>query len=85
MTEWKSVVVLVSIGVAREAKGPCPPKFLKNIVILCFERSFSKKNSVICPKIKHFVPPKISGLAAPLLATFAKVIWSYLTLFSMRV
>jgi len=24
-----------------------PPKFLENIVILCFERRFSKQNSVI--------------------------------------
>jgi len=31
----------------RTAKGPCPPKFLENIVILCFERCFSKRNSVI--------------------------------------
>jgi len=36
-----------TIGVARGGKGPCPPKFLENIVILCFERHFSKQNSVI--------------------------------------
>jgi len=30
-----------TIGVARGgAKGPCPPKFLENIVILCFEVFF---------------------------------------------
>jgi len=28
-------------------KGQCPPQFLENIVILCFERRFSKQNSVI--------------------------------------
>jgi len=36
------------IGVARADKGAmAPPKFLENIVILCFERRFSKQNSVI--------------------------------------
>ena len=29
------------------AKGAMPPKFLENMVILCFERRFSKQNSVI--------------------------------------
>jgi len=29
------------------AKEPCPPKFLENIVILWFQRRFSKQNSVI--------------------------------------
>jgi len=28
-------------------RGHAPPKFLENIVILCFERRFSKQNSVI--------------------------------------
>jgi len=36
------------IGVARGAKWPmATPKFLENIAILCFERRFSKQNSVI--------------------------------------
>ena len=37
--------------------GPRPPKFLENIVILCFERRFSKQNSVIRLK-SNIVPPK---------------------------
>ena len=36
-------------------KGPCPPKFLENIVILCFERRFSKQNSVIRLKLNILV------------------------------
>jgi len=39
----------------REPKGPCPPKFLENIVILCFERCFSKQNSVIRLKLNILV------------------------------
>jgi len=37
------MIHIVIIGVARGDKGgPCPPpKFLENIVILCFERRFS--------------------------------------------
>ena len=50
----------------------CPPNFLENIVILCIERRFSKQNSVIRLKSNILVlpkfccPPKISGLATPL-------------------
>jgi len=55
------------IGVARgETRGHAPPKFLENIVILCFERRFSKQNSVIRLKSNIFPPPKIFGLATPL-------------------
>jgi len=51
-----------------------PPKFLEDIVILCFERRFSKQNSVIHLKSNIFAPPKffalpIFGLATPLLNT----------------
>jgi len=42
-----------------------PTKFLENIVILCFERRFSKQNSVIRLKPNVF-PPRIFGLATPL-------------------
>jgi len=42
-----------------------PPKFSENIVILCFERHFSKQNSVIRLK-SNILPPKIFGLATPL-------------------
>ena len=47
-------------------KGPCTPKFLENIVILCFERRFSKQNSVIRLKSNilppQFFDPQIFGL-----------------------
>jgi len=33
-----------SIGVVRGDKEAMPPKYLENIVILCFERRFSKQN-----------------------------------------
>jgi len=36
-----------SIGVARRSQRDHALKFLENIVILCFERRFSKQNSVI--------------------------------------
>ena len=36
-------------------KGTIPPKFLENIVILCFERRFSKQNSVIRLKLNILV------------------------------
>ena len=53
-----------TIGVARGGrKGPCPPKFLENIVILCFERRFSKQNSVIRLKSNTLTPPNF--LARP--------------------
>jgi len=50
------------------AKGDmAPQKFLENIVILCFERRFSKQNGVIrvksnisAPK-KFLAPPKFLG------------------------
>ena len=51
-----------------------PPKILENIVILCFERRFSKQNSVIPVKsnilaIKFFVPPQFLGLLRHCLAS----------------
>jgi len=42
-------------------KGAMPPKFLENIVILCFERRFSKQNSVIPLKSHTLTPPKFLG------------------------
>jgi len=42
------------------------PKFLENIVILCFESRFSEQNSVIRLKSNIFAHPQISGLATPL-------------------
>ena len=44
------------IGVAWGAKGAVAPKYLENIVILCFERRFSKQNSVIHLQ-SNIVPP----------------------------
>jgi len=48
-----------------------PPKFVENIVILCFESFFSKQNSVI--RLKSNISPtpvvgspQIFGLATPL-------------------
>ena len=56
--KWSCVRIChKGIGIARGAKGPCsPPKYLENIVILCFERRFSKQNSVIRPKSSIFRP-----------------------------
>ena len=45
------------MGVARGAKGVIHPKFLENIVILCYERRFSKQNSVVRLK-SNILPPK---------------------------
>jgi len=47
------------IGVAMGwAKGAMPtPKFLENIVNLCFEKRFSKQNSVIRLKSNTLAPP----------------------------
>jgi len=41
-------------------KGPCPPKFLENIVILWVERRFSKQNNAIRRK-SNILPPQILG------------------------
>jgi len=37
------------------------PKFLENIIILCFERRFSKQNSVIRLQSNIFDSPKFLG------------------------
>ena len=47
---------LASIGVARGGRGAMPPKYLENIVILCFERRFSKQNNVIRLKSNIYPP-----------------------------
>jgi len=41
--------------------GHAPPKFLENIAILCFERRFSKQNSVIRLKQNILAAPKFLG------------------------
>ena len=41
-------------------KRPCPLKGLENIVILCFERRFSKQNCLIRLK-SNILPPKFLG------------------------
>jgi len=49
--------------------GAIPPKFLKRTVIFCFERRYSKQNSVICLQsnivatTNFFGPSQIFGLA----------------------
>ena len=49
------------IDVARGGKkGHGPQNFLENIVILCFDRRFSKQNSVIRPKSNLLAPPNFS-------------------------
>ena len=59
-----------------EPKGPCTPKFLENIVILCFDRRFLKQNSVIRLKsytfaLPIFCPPNFwAGYATVLLQVF---------------
>jgi len=66
-------------------KGHVPHKFLKNVVILCFQKRFSKKKRY-SPKIKRFGPPKFFaspnfGLATPLhimSTNFAKtLVWKH--------
>ena len=53
----------MTIGVARGAKeAMIPPKVLENIVILCFERRFSKQNSVIRLKSNILGPRKFLSL-----------------------
>jgi len=52
---------VLHIGVARggqRSHGP-PPDFLEHKVILCFERRFSKQDSVIRLKSNILVPQKI--------------------------
>jgi len=46
-----------TIGVARAKGAMATPKFLENIVILCFERRFSKQNSVIRLQ-SNILPPQ---------------------------
>ena len=40
--------------------GHTPPKFLENIAILCFERHYTKQNSVIFLK-SNILAPKTFG------------------------
>jgi len=51
--------------------GHDSPKILENVAVLCFERRFSKQNSVIRLKsnilgTRKFLPPQIFRLATPL-------------------
>ena len=52
-THW---ILCVPGGGAKGAMAP--PTFLENTVILCFERHFSKQNSVIRLKSNILAPPK---------------------------
>jgi len=47
-------------------KEAMPPKFVENIVILCFENRFSKQSNVIRLQSNILTPPQIFGLATPL-------------------
>ena len=47
-------------------KGAYPQTFLEKIVISCFERRFSKQNSVIRLKSNILAPQKIFVMATPL-------------------
>jgi len=59
-----SLKEVTNIGVAGGGpKRPCPPKFLENIAILCFERRFSKQNSVI--RLQSNILPLQKFLAPP--------------------
>jgi len=49
----------VASGEAKEAMAS--PKCLKNEVILCFERRFSRQNSVVRVKSNILGPPKFLG------------------------
>jgi len=55
---WQESVWLsyMAIGVARGAYGPCPPKFLEHMIILCIERQYTKQISVIRLKSNIFPP-----------------------------
>jgi len=60
----------------RGQRGHGSPKFLENIVILCFERRFSKQNVVIRLQSNifaspEFLPPQTFGLATSLLCELA--------------
>ena len=59
---------LSDIGVI---SGPWPPKFLRYLIILCFEKWCPKQNTVSLPKSTIF-PQKNFGLATPLLSEAAQ-------------
>ena len=70
-TWWAQSGRVRAIGVDMGVQGGHAPQTLKNMVILCFERRFSKQNSVIRLKSnilapKFFALPQIFGLATPL-------------------
>jgi len=52
------------IGVARGGqRGHAPPKLLENMVILCFEKCFSKQNRVIRQKSNILAPSNCTTFA----------------------
>ena len=55
---WQHLEKRSTMGVARGTKGAMPPKCLENIVILCFERRFSKQNIRLKSNIS---PPPFLG------------------------
>jgi len=67
-------------------KRPCPPKFLENIVIFCFERRCSRQNSVIRLKSNILAPSKFfrpppnfwAGYATVALSHYVIELWRFL-------
>jgi len=49
--------LIANMALPGGAKGPCLQKCLENMVILCFERRFSKQNRVIRLK-SNILPPQ---------------------------
>jgi len=72
----------------RSQGGHAPKTFLENIVILCFERRFSKQNSVIRLKSNiwppQFFSPHVFGLVTPLYNYKVDLIWILLFLQEMK-
>jgi len=62
-------------------QGGHAPKFLTYLVILCFEKQCPKQNYCCSPKVKYFAPqivcpPKIFGLATPLIYSTLFIFWT---------
>ena len=56
-----TMTVLRIIGAARGTKGAMTPQIFRNIVMLCFERRFSKQNSITRLKSNILAPHKLFG------------------------
>jgi len=65
---------IVSQGVARGGKRAMAPEFLENTAMLCFERRFSKQNSVIRVKSNILAPKKFFWFPPNFWAGYATVV-----------